>query len=87
VIPALYHHHERLDGEGYPDGLRGNDIPLGARIIAIVDAFEVMTSHRIYQESRTALQAIEELYEHAGTQFDEDLVALFCKFLEMYPQK
>lgn len=86
VIPALYHHHERLDGEGYPSGLRGNAIPFGARIIAIVDAFEVMTSHRNYQQSRTALQAIEELYEHAGTQFDAELVALFCKFLEMYPQ-
>ena len=86
VIPPLYHHHERLDGRGYPDGLRGNAIPLGARIIAIVDAFEVMTSHRNYQNSRTALQAIEELYEHAGTQFDAELVTLFCKFLEKYPQ-
>ena len=86
VIPPLYHHHERLDGGGYPDGLRGNAIPLGARIIAIVDAFEVMTSHRNYQNSRTALQAIEELYEHAGTQFDAELVTLFCKFLEKYPQ-
>ena len=83
VIPALYHHHERLDGKGYPDGLLGNAIPLGARIIAIVDAFEVMTSHRIYQKSRTPLQAIEELYENAGTQFDAELVTLFCKFLEM----
>ena len=82
VIPPLYHHHERLDGRGYPDGLRGNAIPLGARIIAIVDAFEVMTSHRIYQKSRTALQAYEELYENAGTQFDAELVALFYKFLE-----
>ena len=86
VIPALYHHHERVDGKGYPGGLRGNTIPLGARIIAIVDAFEVMTSHRNYQNSRTALQAIEELYEHAGTQFDAELVTLFCKFLEKYPQ-
>ena len=86
VIPALYHHHERVDGKGYPGGLRGNAIPLGARIIAIVDAFEVMTSHRNYQNSRTALQAIEELYEHAGTQFDAELVTLFCKFLEKYPQ-
>jgi putative nucleotidyltransferase with HDIG domain len=86
VIPALYHHHERLDGRGYPGGLRGNAIPFGARIIAIVDAFEVMTSHRIYQESRTSLQAIEELHEHAGTQFDAELVTLFCKFLELYPQ-
>jgi putative nucleotidyltransferase with HDIG domain len=86
IIPALYHHHERLDGEGYPSGLRGNAIPLGARIIAIADAFEVMTSHRTYQQRRTALQAIEELKEHAGTQFDAELVALFCKFLELYPQ-
>ena len=83
VIPALYHHHERLDGKGYPDGLRGNAIPLGARIIAIVDAFEVMTSHRIYQESRTPIQAIEELFENAGTQFDAELVTLFYKFLQM----
>ena len=45
-----------------------------------------MTSHRIYQQRSTALQAIEELNEHAGTQFDAELVALFCKFLEMYPQ-
>jgi len=86
VIPALYHHHERLDGKGYPDGLRGDAIPLGARIIAIVDAFEVMTSHRNYQKSRTPLQAFEELHEHAGTQFDAELVALFYKFLEISSQ-
>jgi len=86
VIPALYHHHERLDGKGYPEGLRGDDIPLGARIIAIVDAYEVMTSHRSYQKSRTPLQALEELFEHAGTQFDAELVALFYKFLEISSQ-
>src|SRR2546429_2662335 len=83
MIPSVYHHHERLDGRGYPDGLRGDGIPQGARIIAIVDAFEVMTSHRIYQKSRTPIQAFEELYEHAGTQFDTELVQLFYKFLEM----
>jgi putative nucleotidyltransferase with HDIG domain len=86
VIPAVYHHHERIDGKGYPDGLRGNAIPFGARIIAIVDAFDVMTSHRIYQKSRTPQQAIEELCEHAGTQFDAELVALFYKFLETSSQ-
>jgi putative nucleotidyltransferase with HDIG domain len=78
VVPSVYHHHERLDGRGYPDGLRGEAIPLGARIIAIVDAFEVMTSHRTYQESRTPLQAFEELYDHAGTQFDAEILELFC---------
>ncbi len=83
VIPALYHHHERIDGGGYPDGIRGNAIPLGARVIAIVDAFEVMTSERPYQKSRTPLQAFEELYAHAGTQFDAELVELFYRYLKL----
>jgi putative nucleotidyltransferase with HDIG domain len=78
VVPSVYHHHERLDGKGYPDGIRGAALPLGARITAIVDAIEVMTSRRIYKKSRTAQQALEELYEHAGTQFDAELVELFC---------
>jgi len=85
VVPSLYHHHERIDGKGYPEGLRGNSIPLGARLIAIVDAFEVMTSQRIYQKSRTPLQAIEELYANAGTQFDGELVELFHTFFEISP--
>lgn len=80
VIPSLYHHHERIDGRGYPEGLRGKAIPLGARIIAIVDAFDVMTSRRIYQKCRTPLQAFEELYENAGTQFDAEMVELFYRF-------
>jgi putative nucleotidyltransferase with HDIG domain len=83
VIPSVYHHHERLDGRGYPDGIRGEAIPLGARIIAIVDAFEVMTSHRTYQKSRTPQQAFEELYDHAGTQFDAELVELFCNSFDL----
>jgi putative nucleotidyltransferase with HDIG domain len=82
VIPLVYHHHERLDGRGYPDGLRGDAIPQGARIIAIVDAFDVMTSHRMYRKSRTPIQAFEELNKHAGTQFDAELVQLFYTFLE-----
>jgi putative nucleotidyltransferase with HDIG domain len=86
VIPPLYHHHERIDGKGYPDGLRGDTIPLGARIIAIVDAFEVMTSQRNYQKSRTPIQAYEELHKHAGTQFDAELVELYYKFLEQFLQ-
>ncbi len=85
VIPSLYHHHERLDGKGYPEGLRGKAIPLGARVIAITDAFEVMTSQRNYQKSRTSAQAMEELYQHAGTQFDAELVELFCRFYELSP--
>lgn len=83
VVPSVYHHHERLDGKGYPDGIRGETIPLGARLVAIVDAFEVMTSYRNYQNQRTPQQALEELYENAGTQFDAELVELFCKSLEI----
>ncbi len=85
IIPSLYHHHERLDGKGYPDGLRGKAIPLGARVIAIADAFDVITSQRSYQKSRTPEQAMEELYKHAGTQFDAELVELFCRFYELSP--
>jgi putative nucleotidyltransferase with HDIG domain len=84
VVPLVYHHHERLDGKGHPDGIRGAAIPVGARIIAIGDAFEVMTFHRIYQKSRTAHQACEELYEHAGTQFDAELVELFCTSFNLH---
>lgn len=78
VAALVYHHHERWDGDGYPDGLRGASIPLGARIIAIADAFEAITSHRIYQAPRTPLEALEELRRCAGTQFDAHLVHLFC---------
>ena len=78
VVPLVYHHHERWDGGGYPDGLEGEAIPLGARIIAIADAFDAMTSNRDYQAQRTSIQACEELYRCAGTQFDPRLVKLFC---------
>ncbi len=82
VVPLVYHHHERWDGMGYPDGLSGEAIPLGARILAIADAFEAMTSQRSYQHRRTPIQAIEELCRGAGTQFDAQLVRLFCKPFE-----
>lgn len=78
VVPLVYHHHERWDGEGYPDGLEGEAIPLGARIIAIADAFDAMTSNRDYQAQRTLHEACEELSRCAGTQFDPVLVKLFC---------
>ncbi len=82
VVPLVYHHHERWDGMGYPDGLSGEAIPLGARIVAIADAFEAMTSQRSYQNRRTPIQAMEELCGGAGTQFDAQLVRLFCKSFE-----
>jgi HD-GYP domain-containing protein (c-di-GMP phosphodiesterase class II) len=78
VAILAYHHHERWDGEGYPARLAGEAIPLGARIIAIADAFDAMTSHRSYQKRRSPREAIEELERCAGTQFDPMLVQLFC---------
>jgi len=81
LIPLVYHHHERWDGSGYPDGIAGNAIPLGARIIALSDAFDAMTSHRPYQPSRTSAQALTELQQCAGTQFDPCLTDHFCNML------
>ena len=82
VTCLVYHHHEHWDGSGYPRGLQGEAIPLGVRIVAIADAFEVMISCRPYQASRTPTQALEELRTCAGTQFDPVLVDRFCTSLE-----
>ncbi len=70
--------HERWDGRGYPDGLTGEKIPLGARIVCICDAFDAMTSDRPYHAARTRSAAVAELRTCAGTQFDPDLVEVFC---------
>jgi diguanylate cyclase (GGDEF)-like protein/putative nucleotidyltransferase with HDIG domain len=68
------HHHERADGEGYPDGLRGDEIPVEARILFVADAFEGMVAERPYRAARGTEDALEELRSHAGTQFDRDVV-------------
>ena len=68
------HHHERYDGQGYPDGLRGERIPLGARIVAVVDAFDVMRSGRPYSPARSPEHIRDELARGTGTQFDPDVV-------------
>lgn len=70
-------HHERIDGKGYPNGLKGDEIPLFARIISVVDAFEAMTSDRPYRKAMRHDEAIIELKRHAGTQFDQELVDVF----------
>jgi HD-GYP domain-containing protein (c-di-GMP phosphodiesterase class II) len=66
----ILHHHERLDGDGYPGRLRGDDIPLESRIIMVADAFEAITAVRPYRARRSVAEAIAELDRHAGTQFD-----------------
>ena len=73
--------HERWDGTGYAEGLAGESIPLAARIIAVCDAFEAMTSDRPYSAPRTADQALDELARCAGTQFDPAIVEIFSAVL------
>ena len=73
--------HERWDGGGYPDGLRGDEIPLGARVVAVCDAFDAMTTERPYRDSVTEDDAIAELQRCAGTQFDPVVVDAFCRVI------
>ncbi len=76
ALPIIRHHHERWDGRGYPDRLEGEDIPLGARIVAVCDAFDAMTSDRPYRTAMSTERASEELLKHAGTQFDPTCATL-----------
>lgn len=77
LLPAIRHHHERVDGRGYPDGLTAKDLPLEARIIAVADAFDAMTSQRAYRDPMSEEDAIRELEQGAGSQFDPQVVAAF----------
>jgi putative nucleotidyltransferase with HDIG domain len=77
VTPCVLHHHERVDGTGYPDGLAGDAIPLGARIIAVADAFDAMTTDRPYRRALDADEAVARLMQGMGTQFDSRCVAAF----------
>ena len=81
LLPAVRHHHERIDGAGYPDGLGGDQIPLFARIIAIADAFVAMTSDRPYRRRRSRDEAIRTLAQGAGRQWDAVLVDQFLRLV------
>lgn len=85
VADVIRHHHERLDGRGYPDGLRGEAIPLLSRIIFIADSFEAMTSDRSYRRGPGRLKALAELRKNSGSQFDLDLVETFISKIENLP--
>lgn len=85
IAPAVLHHHERFDGEGYPSRLRGETIPLEARIIAIADTFSAITSDRPYSPAQTAEEACVELERCAGGQFDPEVVRLFVEEVRRRP--
>ena len=82
VAEIVLHHHERWDGAGYPDRLIGDQIPLGARIIFVADAYDAMTSDRVYRPRRSSSAALAELRRCAGTQFEPRIVAAFAEELE-----
>ncbi len=81
IIPFVRADHERWDGKGYPDGLAGEAIPLIARIVAVVDAYDAMTSDRIYRKAPGREYAIQELKQYAGTQFDPTMVKILLEVL------
>jgi response regulator RpfG family c-di-GMP phosphodiesterase len=79
TLPIVRHHHEYFDGRGYPAGLRGEEIPLGSRIIAIADTYDAITSSRAYRTARRSDEALAEIERCARTQFDPEFVALFAE--------
>jgi len=83
TVELVRHHHENYDGNGYPDGLKGEEIPMGARIIAVSDSFDAMTTDRAYRKALSRETAIEQLQSMAGTQFDPKVVAAFVELVEV----
>ncbi len=79
ALPVVRHHHERYDGAGYPDGLAGAQIPLLARVFAVADTFDAMTSDRPYRAACSPSTALEEVRRCSGTQFDPLIVDAFCR--------
>lgn len=82
VIPWVLHHHERWDGKGYPDGLKGEDIPLGSRIIAVTDAYQALVSARTYRKAYNKNKVMGILKSEAGTKFDPRIVGAFLEILK-----
>lgn len=85
VAAIIRHHHERFDGSGYPDGLRGDVIPYFSRILALVDAFESIISDRVYSKSQSTEIALSEINKYAGSQFDPDLITVFLEVVRRNP--
>ena len=86
LLPIIRHHHERIDGKGYPDGLAGDQIPLGARIVAIADAYNAMLSSRPYRPALTPAKALQTMQAGAGKQWDARLIELFAAWACRQPR-
>lgn len=82
ILPTVKYHHEKYDGTGYPSNLKGEEIPLFARITAIADTFDAMTSNRPYRNALSINEAKTEIKEHSGTQFDPKITQTFLKILD-----
>jgi HD-GYP domain-containing protein (c-di-GMP phosphodiesterase class II) len=87
ALPGILHHHERWDGGGYPRGLKGKGIPVLARVIAVADTFDALTSERPYRAARSQQEALAIIRELAGTQLDPDLVNVFHEVMGMGLEK
>jgi len=81
LIPFIFYHHERWDGRGYPSGIKGDEIPIGARIIAIADVYEALTSNRPYRKAYSKDKAIQIIKDGSGKQFDPRIVSVFLKII------
>lgn len=82
ITPAIYSHQEKFDGTGYPQGLRGEEIPIGARILAVADAYQAMTEDRYYRDAYSHAEARQELTRMGGKQFDAKVVSAFLEVID-----
>ena len=81
IVPIIKYHHERFDGKGYPDALKGTQIPYLSRVLAVCDTFDAIVSRRPYKDENTIEFAIEEISKNSKTQFDENIAIKFIEFL------
>lgn len=83
ILDTVLYHHERFDGKGYPSGLKGEQIPLASRIMAVADSFDAMTSKRVYRSEKNLEYALNEIRKNIGTQFDPEVAQVFLKIVEV----
>ncbi|MCG8568564.1 MAG: HD-GYP domain-containing protein [Spirochaetes bacterium] len=84
MAEIVFYHHEHFDGQGYPEGIAGDAIPLGSRIIAVADTYDAITTTRPYRKALSLDKAFQEIKNHSGTQFDPDVVQVFSKIYQDY---